>query len=335
VAMYVPFCGTLSVQPTASPAQAQAHMAEWWEPPRDLPAEDMTYGPWGVEDAPRADQPFTFRHPKTHGVSPGYEVEDDQGREWSVKFGDEGHVEVLLSRVLTAVGYHQPPVYYVNHFKLTDPKGTHDQPGARFRLKTKDLKDLGDWAWQQNPFVGTRPYQGLLVILMIFDSTDLKNSNNTLYEVRKREEKANEEKANEQQAEEQKAHEQADELSNSKHARRWYVVRDLGSALGETGRLDPKRNDPNLFSQLKFVRTVHDGFVEFSYHGWHQELYKNRLTPEDVEWACDLIGRLTDTQWTQAFAAAGYESEPASRFITVIKNRIEEGRHIGGNVSTR
>ena len=34
------------------------------------------------------------------------------------------------------------------------------------------------------PFVGTRPFQGLLVILLTFNSFDLKNSNNTFYDVR-------------------------------------------------------------------------------------------------------------------------------------------------------
>jgi hypothetical protein len=309
LAIYMPFCGTLDVAPTATPTQAQSHMAEWWSPPANVTAQNLTYGPWGAENAPSADRPFTYTHAKTHGVSPGYTVEDSEGREWSVKFGDEGHVEVLLSRVLSAVGYHQPPVYFVAHFKLTDKKGTHDQPGGRFRLKTSELKDLGEWSWQQNPFVGSKPYQALLVILMMFDSTDLKNSNNTLYEVKS--------------------------TAKGEGPRRWYVVRDLGSALGETGRVDPKRNDPDIFEHHKFISGLHNGFVDFSYHGWHQELYKGRITPQDVEWACDLVGRLTDTQWNQAFAAAGYEREPASRFIAAVKRRIEEGRHIGAEVSTR
>jgi hypothetical protein len=307
-AFYHPGCGTLTVQPTVPPQQAQAHMRELWDPPDDIAVQDMKVGPWGSEHAPAADKPFHFAHVKTHGVSPGFTAKDDDGTEWSVKFGDEAHAEVVLSRVLSALGYHQPPVYYVGHFKLTDDKGTHDQPGARFRPKVKELKDLGEWSWQQNPFVGTTPYQGLLVILMVFDSSDLKNSNNTLYEYKPK----------------------GDDLQL------WYVVRDLGTALGETARLDPKRNDPDIFERHKFISAVHDnGYVEFSYHGWHQELYKNRITAQDVQWACDLLGRLTDQQWTDAFETAGYEPPVAGRFIAAIKDRIDQGRHIGPQASSR
>src|SRR5579884_728348 len=127
----MPFCGPLDVRPTAPASEAQAQMREFWTPV-DVSSQDMIYGPWGKEYAPDARVPFHFKHAKTHGVSPGLEATDDEGREWSVKFGDEGHVEVVLSRVLSAVGYHQPPVYYVEHFRITDETGTHDQGGGRF-----------------------------------------------------------------------------------------------------------------------------------------------------------------------------------------------------------
>jgi len=305
-AAYMPFCGPLAARPTEPADVAQRHMRELWSAPDDVAAQDMIDGPWGRAYAPDPRTPFVFAHEKTHGVSPGYEARDDEGREWSVKFGDEGHVEVVVSRVLSALGYHQPPVYYVDHFRLTDKTGTHDQGGARFRPKIKELKDRGEWSWQRNPFVGTRPYQGLLVILMLFDSTDLKNDNNSIYEFKGRE-----------------------------GIERWYVVRDLGSALGETGRLDPKRNDPDLFEHYKFISAVHERYVEFNYHGYHQELYKNRITPDQVQWACALVGQLTDRQWHDTFATAGYDPPVADRFIAALHDRIDVGRHIGTVVTRR
>jgi hypothetical protein len=298
-AAYMPFC-TASIQPTVPRADAQTRMAELWEEPRNVESRDMIYGPWGRAFAPNTQETFTFSRPKSHGVSPGFEVKDAEGREWSVKFGDEGHVEVFLSRILSALGYHQPPVYYVDAFALHDERGTHPRfPGARFRpKKVPDLKELGDWSWQRNPFVGTKPYQGLLVTLLLFNSSDLKNSNNSLFEYRG---------------------------GGKKEAR--YVVRDLGTALGETGRLDPKRNDPDLFAKLRFIKRVDkDGFVEFSYHGWHQELYLERITADDVKWTCDWLARLTDRQWSDAFKSAGYDDETASKFLTTIKQRIDQGR---------
>ena len=77
-------------------------------------------------------------------------------------------------------------------------------------------------------------------------------------------------------------------------------MRDIGTALGETARLTPKRNDPDLFAREKFISRVPDGFVEFSYHGWHQELFRNRVTPADVRWGCELLSELTDKQWDDA-----------------------------------
>ena len=48
-----------------------------------------------------------------------------------------------------------------------------------------------------------RPYQGLLVILMMFNSSDIKNENNALYEFKQ----------------------------HGGTVEQWYVVRDLGTAL--------------------------------------------------------------------------------------------------------
>src|SRR5262249_7971272 len=147
--------------------------------------------------------------------------------------GAEGPVEVVLSRVLSAVGYHQPPVYFVPSVTVKDAAGTHVEPGGRFRLSDKSIKAVDLWSWQQNPFVGMRPYQGLLVILEVFGSSDIKNENNTLYEV----------------------------MEPADGPKRWYVVRDLGTALGETGRLAPLRDNPDIFEREPFILDVKNGLV--------------------------------------------------------------------------
>jgi hypothetical protein len=297
--MPMPFC-TPAVRPTAPKDFAEQHIAELWVSP-DVLNEDVFTGPWGSEHAPDPAATYTFVRAKTHGVSPGLTVRDPHGVEWSVKQGDEGPVEVTLSRLLSAVGYHQPPVYFIPAFTLVDEHGrAHMSGGGRFRPHEKGLKDLGEWSWQENPFVGTRPYQGLLVILMMLDSSDLKNSNNTLYELKQ----------------------------PRGGVSRWYVVRDIGTGLGETARLDPKRNDPDIFARHKFISGVHNGFVEFSYHGWHQELFKNRITPDDVHWACNLLGKLSASQWRDVFRAGGYDPDVAQRFIDKLQEKINEGRQV-------
>ena len=303
IALYYPFC-TAKVQPTMPPWDAP--QAEFWKRPNNVASRDLLYGPWGGERAPDPDATYTFVERKQQGTNPGVTVLDPLGREWHVKQpphndqGAEGPIEVTLSRVLSGVGYHQPPVYFLPSFSLKDEKGTHVAPGGRFRLTEKSIKHVGIWSWQQNPFVGTRPYQGLLVILMMFNSSDLKNENNALYDVKKREEGVD----------------------------RWYVVRDLGTALGETGRLAPHRGDPDIFQREAFINGVKDGFVQFNYRGWHQELVK-RISPDDVAWASELLGQLTDQQWSDAFRAGGYEPAAADRFIRRLHQKIVEGRRLG------
>jgi len=300
-AVYIPTC-TPKVQPTAAPWDA--HMAELWQKPLDLPERDLFYGPWGVERAPDPHATYTFLAKKQHGTNPGVIVADPEGREWHVKQppnnhqGAEGPIEVVLSRVLSAVGYHQPPVYFLPAFTMRDETGVRTAPGGRFRLKLRSMEKVGEWSWQQNPFVGTKPYQGLLVILMMFNSSDLKNVNNSLYDVK----------------------------TSRDQVERWYIVRDLGTALGETSRLHPKRGVIDFFERDPFITDVKDGFVEFDYHGWHSELVKHRITPEEVQWASELVGGLSYAQWIDAFRAGGYEPAVAERFVKRLLERIEEGQ---------
>ena len=303
IALYHPFC-TPRVEPTVPPWEAP--LAEFWQRPQDIASRDLFGGPWGSERAPDAKATYTFVQRKQHGTNPGVTVKDPLGREWHVKQaphndqGAEGPIEVTLSRVLSAVGYHQPPVYFVPSLSVADAKGTHVEPGGRFRLSEKSIKNIGAWSWQQNPFVGMRPYQGLLVILMMFNGSDIKNENNALYELNEPREGAS----------------------------HWYVVQDLGTALGETGRLAPQRGDPDIFEREPFIADVKNDVVRFNYHGWHQELLRN-VSPGDVAWASELLGQLSHEQWSDAFRAGGYDPAVADRFIGRLQQKIAEGRRLG------
>src|SRR6185436_6316335 len=116
-------------------------LPELWEQPKDLAARDLYNGPWGSTRAPDPHAVYTFVRPKQGGANPGVVVRDPNGREWHVKQpprggnrGDEGPSEVVLSRVLSALGYHQPPVYYLRSFTMATGSQTAVEPGGRFRL---------------------------------------------------------------------------------------------------------------------------------------------------------------------------------------------------------
>lgn len=291
-------------RPSVRPAAAEAG-AILWQEPTDLATRDLYQGPWGSRRAPDPKAIYTLVERKHSGVNLGMTVVDPQGREWSVKqpypsgLDDEGPVEVTLSRVLSAVGYPQPPVYYLSNFTLKDDWGVHTETGGRFRLKEEGLKDVGPWRWEENPFVGTKPYQGLLVLLTMFNSTDLKNSNTTLYERR-----------------------------DGDRVERWYVVRDIGSALGDTNAISARKNHAESFERHPFILGVQGGHVEFKSHGWYRALVEERITPDDVVWASNLLSRLSDRQWRDAFRAGGYEPQVADRFIRTLRDKIRQGQQV-------
>jgi hypothetical protein len=244
-------------------------------------------------------------------------VVDPAGRKWSVKQaphddrGDEGPIEVVVSRILSLAGYHQPPVYYLPSFTLVDTFGRRVEPGGRFRLSHPAFKEQQSWSWQQNPFVGTRPYQGLLVILMMLNASDLRNTNNSIFELRQDE--------------------------GAREAR--YVVRDLGTALGATSRYQRRRGDLEVFERLPFATGLRDGYVAFDhYAGWGQDLFRGRITPADVAWACQRLDEIRLVEWRDAFRAGGYPEATAARYVARIRQKVGEARTLtaaGGPIASR
>jgi hypothetical protein len=226
-------------------------------------------------------------------------VKDERGDEWSVKIGPEAQPEVVASRIVWALGYHQVPSYFVERWTAVDHGHAQVLGGGRFRPRTKDLglESKGSWSWQSNPFVGTRAYNGLLALMMIINSTDLKNDNNELFE-------------------------QKD--GSREEARLWYVVKDLGASLGETGRFDPRRGYLAAFEREPFVAGVKDGLVRFAFRGRHQELL-DHISVDDVKWTSERVLRISDDQWHDAFRAGGYDPATANRFVARIKQKAEEG----------
>jgi hypothetical protein len=301
VILLVAACGACAgtTQPPRNVAvpPSQEQMAQLWVDPGDTP-RDLASGVGGQEHAPAADAVYQLKAKDDSGFSTSYDVTGPDGVEWSVKIGPEAQTEVVVSRLLWGLGYHQPPVYYLPSWTLAgggaDP---HQESEGRFRPKLKTLQREDEyWRWAKNPFSGTRELKGLLVIMLMLNSTDLKDDNNSIYQV-------------------------ADSWDG---APRWFVVRDIGAALGETGKLYPRRNFLPGFEKTGFITKIDGQSVEFDYDGRHQELL-SMITPADVQWAATLVKRLTDAQWHDAFRTAGYSDPIANRYIARLRQKVDDG----------
>ena len=293
-------------QTTVTPP-SQSLMAQLWVDPGPTP-RDLFLGVGGQEYAPSREVVYTLKAKNTSGFSESYDVVGPDGLEWSAKIGPEAQTEVVLSRVLWGLGYHQPPVYYLSSWTLTGGGAdAHQEPEARFRPKLAELtREKEAWSWAGNPFSGTPQLKGLLVIMLMLNSTDLKDSNNAIYTTR----------------------EPWDGAS------RWFVVRDIGAALGETGKFFPLRNWLEGFEKQGFITKIDAnvdmvgvnkaGGVEFDYDGRHQDLLK-MITPADVRWAAERMKTLSDEQWRDAFRAANFSDPLINRYLARIRLKIEDG----------
>ena len=283
---------------------APAGIAELWQAPRE--PRDLFHGPGGEAAVPR-ERTFAFVAEDTTGWSPGFDVRDDSGLEWSVKTGLEAQSEVVTSRILWGIGFHQPPTYYLDRWSLKGARTGSQDPG-RFRPALPGQEVVGDWPWHENPFVGTTEYGGLVVSNLLLTSWDWKTSNNKIYQLDK----------------------PVDGVS------RWFVVRDLGASLGRftypailkwvrlRGFGQGTRNDLPGFEQQGFIERIDGTSVKFSYKGIYRDVIST-VRPEHVRWACERLSKLSDRQWGDAFRAAGYSADQTARYTAKIKEKIAQG----------
>jgi hypothetical protein len=283
------------VKSTLDRPPTPAEIAQLWQEPKDLERRDLFYGVGGKKLVPPPRPTFAFKAKDTSGYSPGYEVVDRNGLEWNVKQGDEAQTEVVASRLYWAIGYHQPPTYFVPEWTLEDGD-VRQQPSARFRPQLPQWKVSGDWSLHENPFVGTQPYRGLLVMHVITNSWDIKTAQNKIYEA----------------------------TGERRQPGRHFVVRDLGATFGRPRWPAGSRNHPDDYEEYPFIKSVNGSSVQFPYTSRHQELFK-QIRTQDVCWTSRLLARLTAVQKRDAFRAAAYPDQTAQRFIARLDSKISEG----------
>lgn len=288
-----------NTRPTLSPSK----MAEFYQEPTDLERRNLLYGPGGAALAPDANGRYALLQRDDSGFSPGYDVKDERGRQWSVKLGPEARPEVVVSRLVWAMGYHQPYVYYLPSWTLNDNGTVKTEGPARFRLKPSTQKAMGAWSWRSNPFLDTQPFAGLFVLMAMVNNWDLKSQQNALYGVER----------------------EGEELQY------WYVIKDLGASLGKTNWWLPgTRDDIEAFEREPFIKGVSGNRVKFHFQGaWLEPQLINSVTPNDVRWISERLARLTREQWLDAFRAGGYTGAGANRFIRRLQQKVDEGLKLG------
>jgi hypothetical protein len=300
--------------PKLSTDEPKVAMESLWREPQDLATRNFFEGVGGQALAPAESARYELVAVDSKGYSGGYDVRDAQGVTWSVKIGKEAQPEVAVSRILWGLGFHQPPVYLVHDWQLTGASVAQDTLRmARFRRDGEDAQVVGDWSWYENQFVGSDPFQGLLVVNLMLNNWDWKTSNNKIY----------------------------DRANAPDGPTRVYLVRDLGASLGKTtfpsllkwtpmrGMGQGSRNDVNGFVEQGFIKEVDGQRVKFHYNGIHRKLV-DTIAVKDVVWASRLMSRVTDEQWRDAFRAGGFAPGEQQRYVEKLKSKIRDGLALAG-----
>ena len=296
---FIAACGAPRMRSTLNRRPTAAEMAQLWVKPDNIARRDLFWGAGGEKFAPRPGIEYKVKAFDETGMSGGWDLEDpDTKREYSVKIGTEAQVEVVASRLLWAVGYHQPPTYILTKYELSGERTDELPMTGRFRPKLDDLENVEDWSWHRNPFVGTRELKGLIVLQVILNNWDIKTQQNKVYDVKR-----------------------------AGSPSRWYVVRDLGAAFGKTAWPVGTKNNPDDYESQRLIKGVSGRQVEFDYDARHKELFEG-ITPDDVVWICELLNQITPKQYADAFRAGAYPPEMAERFIAKLRAKVQEGLNL-------
>jgi hypothetical protein len=290
-----------------------------WQDPVDITSRDLMYGAGGAADQPRG--PFKFVKEDLSGTNPKLVISDAQGVKWKLKLGVEARPETAASRLVWAAGYFTDEDYFLPDLKidnvpvnlhrggnLIEPDGlTHK---GRLKRYIKGEKDEGDWKWKDNPFTGTREFNGLRVVMAVINNWDLKDVNNKMLD---------------------------------RNGQQIYLVSDLGASFGSTGRsvthADSKGN-VGVYSDSKFIASFTPTVVNFNFptrpalinvfdvsdfvSRENMQWIGKNIPVADARWIGQILSRLSTRQIEEAFATAGFSPKETGGFTATIQARIAE-----------
>jgi hypothetical protein len=294
-----------------------------WREPGPVAALDPVNGPGPSDGAPQP--PFQFIEEHSAGSQPTVSVRDGRGRVWRVKWGHEVQCETFAVRFAWACGCFAEDTHFL-------PSGTID--GAAELQRARDCIDPRDgtftdarferddpavnkmfeehsWAWDDNPFVGTRELTALKLVVMLLSNWDTKDrrdvargSNTAIFEHR---------------------------LADGRREAR-YLLTDWGGTMGRWGTNPATRGrwDAAGFAEQTpgFVTGVADGYVTFGYAGQRTADVAHQIPLDHVRWFVPYLERLTDDFLARALTASGAAPEEVPVFATALRQRIGQLRAV-------
>jgi hypothetical protein len=301
----------------AGPSRLRARRRVIWRDPGAVEDFDFVHGAGGRDSVPHP--PFRFLEEHPAGSSPCLSVVDARQRVWRVKWGDEVRSETFAARMVAAAGYFTEITHFVATGRLD---GAHDLittsacvnedstfVDARFELDERGVRkhfDEHGWAWNDNPFVGSRQLQGLKIMMMLLSNWDNKDvrdvargSNTAIFEY--------------------------SHPSGETEAR--YLIIDWGGSMGSWGSVlaRGKWDCAGFEAQTpQLVIAIRDGFVQWGYVGQRTADAAEGITVEDVRWLYGYLGRVTDDQIRAGLRASGADAEETERFANALRERLRQ-----------
>jgi len=263
-----------------------------WREPTDIQSRNLFYGPGGSEHQPHGK--LSFIEEKFNGVNPKFDVHDEDGTRWAVKIGNEAKPETAATRLVWAVGYFTNEDYYLPELNIAGDLNLRRGGALSHRTQLKDLRlkrhnqgerQIADWGWDNNPFVGTKELDGLKIMMELICNVDLKAPNQHIYDVNGAEQR--------------------------------YVAADLGSSFGLAGKtIFYSKGVLKDFQSRPLIKNVGPEFIDF----WS---FKH-IPRQHAKWIGGYLAQLSDDQIKDAFRAAGFSPAEVEGFAQKVREKINE-----------
>ena len=263
--------------------------AVMWRAPDDIATRNLLIGAGGESMKPDLSR-VTFVEVKTGGWSTKYRVKDGKGKEWVAKLSKEAQPETAANRLLWAIGYETEIAHLVPDLTI---EGKGSFKNVKLEARPDDVKRAGLWPWASNPFVGKPEFQGLKIMMVLFNNWDMKDDNNAILAVK-----------------------------GDANSERRFIVSDLGATFGKTGGIISRsRNKPSDYVKSDFVKAVRGNLIDFSYGGKNGKLFED-ITVNDAKWLAGWLSKLSDEQIKDAFRAANYAPDEVNQLAAAVRARI-------------